>query len=142
MSEVKKASFSFKGYQIKSFSYTEPVNPKIDSLSIDFDPSGTFSKSSGIFEVKFNFKAFIKDGDQTQDVITATLYTAFQFEEKISLADVPPYFYRNSIAIVFPYLRAFISNLTLQANVKPIILPILNLSDLEEPLRKNTVEIA
>jgi preprotein translocase subunit SecB len=141
MSEVKIASFSFKGYQVKSFSYTEPVNPKIDSLSIDFDPSGTFSKSSGIFEVKFNFKAFIKDGDQTQDVITATLYTAFQFEEKIGLSDVPPYFYRNSIAIVFPYLRAFISNLTLQANVKPIILPILNLSDLEEPLRKNTDEI-
>jgi preprotein translocase subunit SecB len=141
MSEVKKASFSFKGYQVRSFSYAEPVNPKIDSLSIDFDPSGTFSKGSGIFEVKFNFKAFIKEGDQSQDVITAILYTAFQFEGKLGLSDVPSYFYRNSIAIVFPYLRAFISNLTLQANVKPIILPILNLSDLEEPLRKNTVEI-
>lgn len=141
MSEVKKASFSFKGYQVKSFSYTEPVNPKIDSLSIDFDPSGTFYKSSGIFEVKFNFKAFLTEGETNFDVITASLYTEFQFEGNLNLSDVPPYFYRNSIAIVFPYLRAFISNLTLQANVKPIILPILNLSDLEEPLRKNTVEI-
>ena len=141
MSEVKKASFSFRGYQVKSFSYAEPTNPKIDSLSIEFDLSGTFSKNSGIFEVKFNFKAFIKDGDNSSDVIKASLFTEFQFEGNLNLADIPPYFYRNSIAIVFPYLRGFISNVTLQASMKPVILPILNLSDLEEPLRKNTVEI-
>ncbi|MFL0684030.1 MAG: hypothetical protein ACJLTB_12540 [Algoriphagus aquaeductus] len=141
MSEVKKAAFSFKGYQVRSFSYAEPVNPKIDSLSIDFDPSGTFSKSTGIFEVKFNFKAFLTEKNNNYDVVTASLFTEFQFEANLNLGDIPPYFYRNSIAIVFPYLRAFISNLTLQANVKPIILPILNLTDLEEPLRKNTVEV-
>ncbi len=140
MSDVKKASFSFKGFQIKNFSYSGSGS-EVDSLSIDFDPTGTLSKKTGIFEIKLNFRAFVADGDQNRDIINVSMFSAFQFEENLSLAEIPPYFYRNSIAIVFPYLRAFISNLTLQANVKPVILPVLNLSKLEEPLRKNTIEL-
>ena len=32
----------------------------------------------------------------------------------------------NAPAIAFPYLRAFISNLTLQSGIKPVILPSIN----------------
>ena len=35
---------------------------------------------------------------------------------------------RNSVAIGFPYLRSFISNITLNCNIKPIILPTYNFS--------------
>ena len=47
-------------------------------------------------------------------------------------------FISNSIAILFPYVRAFVSTLTLQANIKPILLPTLNLSSLQDILRENT----
>lgn len=48
-------------------------------------------------------------------------------------------FYANSIAIVFPYIRAFISTVTLQANlVSPILLPTMNLTSLGERLMNNT----
>ncbi|EXZ22215.1 pretranslocase subunit SecB family protein, partial [Bacteroides fragilis str. S13 L11] len=54
------------------------------------------------------------------------------------LAEIPNFFYPNSIAILFPYVRAFVSTLTLQANIKPILLPTLNLSSLQDTLRENT----
>ena len=50
-------------------------------------------------------------------------------------------FYKNSLAIIFPYIRAFISTLTLQSNAGLIILPTLNLTHLEKPFRENTKEV-
>ncbi|SJM38128.1 preprotein translocase subunit SecB [Psychrobacter pasteurii] len=38
----------------------------------------------------------------------------------------------NAPAISFPYLRAFISNLTLQSGIKPIILPSINFVELHK----------
>ncbi|HLO91987.1 MAG TPA: hypothetical protein VK172_12560 [Lentimicrobium sp.] len=65
----------------------------------------------------------------------------YRFQEKLNFQDIPPYFYQNSIAILFPYVRAFVSTVTLQANIGPILLPTMNLSELESPLRDNTTEI-
>ena len=59
-------------------------------------------------------------------------------KDKIEFNDIPGFFYPNSIAILFPYIRAFVSTLTLQANVTPIVLPTLNLTNLQEKLKKNT----
>ena len=65
----------------------------------------------------------------------------YSFQKEIEFADIPPYFYSNSIAILFPYVRAFISNLSLQANFPPMILPTMNLSDLGEELKAHTQAI-
>lgn len=59
----------------------------------------------------------------------------------MELKDIPDFFYANSIAIIFPYIRAFVSTLTLQANIPPIVLPTLNLSQLRTILRDNTQEV-
>ena len=54
------------------------------------------------------------------------------------LEEIPGFFYPNSLAIIFPYVRAFVSTITLQANVHPVMLPTLNLIGLTEELRSNT----
>ncbi len=64
----------------------------------------------------------------------------FEFEDKINFEDIPSYFYINSIAILFPYVRAFVSTVTLQANIPPIVLPTMNISSLGKPLKESTVE--
>lgn len=74
-------------------------------------------------------------------LITATFKAVFKFQDKLLFDEIPAFFYKNSIAIAFPYLRSFISTLTLQANIKPIILPLMNLSELEKPLKDNTTVI-
>ena len=51
------------------------------------------------------------------------------------------YFYTNAPAILFPYIRAYISTLTNLSGYKPINLPTLNLTSLREDLEKNTSEV-
>lgn len=137
MSDIKKASFSFMGYQVKKFTFEEPNDPMVDSFSLAFEPSGLYDEQSGIFQLKFEFRTFIQ-GNLEQDIITAEVTSDFHFASDTPFEEIPDYFYKNSIAIVFPYLRAFISTLTFQANTKPIILPVMNLSGLEETFRKKT----
>jgi preprotein translocase subunit SecB len=62
----------------------------------------------------------------------------FVFREPVLLEEIPDYFYLNSIAILFPYVRAFVSIITLQANINPLMLPTMNLASLQETLKKNT----
>lgn len=59
----------------------------------------------------------------------------------ITIADIPEYFYPNSLAIVFPYVRAFVSTITLQANVQPVVLPTINLMGITEELKEQTTVI-
>ncbi|QJB42780.1 protein-export chaperone SecB [Chitinophaga oryzae] len=42
------------------------------------------------------------------------------------------------MALVFPYLRAFITTLTSVANLNPLILPTYNLSNLGTQLKERT----
>ena len=62
----------------------------------------------------------------------------YEFRNEIAFEQIPDFFYANSIAIIFPYIRAFISTLTLQANFVPIVLPTLNLTPLRQQLKSNT----
>ena len=65
---------------------------------------------------------------------------SFAFENVNSFEESPDFFYVNSIAILFPYIRAYISLVTTQANVPGIILPTYNLSGLKDQLRENTIQ--
>lgn len=63
----------------------------------------------------------------------------FMFKDEISFEDIPPYFFANSIVIIFPYVRAFVSTVSLQSNRPAIVLPTMNLSSLQDELKNNTV---
>ena len=64
----------------------------------------------------------------------------FDFENVNKIEDIPSFFYRNSIAILFPYVRAYISLVTNQANIPALVLPTMNLVSLEKPLKENTTQ--
>lgn len=136
MSETQAAAFKFEKYRIPEFSYTNSNRNKT-TLGISINPKGYYSK--GNFDVEINVKAV--DSENT-DILILTLkcIATFKFEEDLPFASIPAYFYKNSIAIVFPYLRAFVSTLTLQANTGLIQLGLLNLSALEQELLDSTVD--
>ncbi|MBC7382860.1 MAG: protein-export chaperone SecB [Bacteroidia bacterium] len=136
MNEPVKAVFGFENFKIVSFSLNEP-SPDNEELNIIITPSGIYYENDGNFEVTIDFAASETNNIETA-AVKAVLKARFIFEEPIPFSEIPNYFYLNSIAIVFPYLRAFISSLTLQANIKTIILPVLNLTGLDQPLRDNT----
>ncbi|MBI9069689.1 MAG: protein-export chaperone SecB [Salinivirgaceae bacterium] len=135
---MNKAAFSLEKYRFEKIDidYSKKTSPELD---ISFSPSGRFNSVDSSYELNFTFLAH--NSNPEAPFVKIVCLAIFQFEEKIAFTDIPSYFYRNSIAILFPYVRAFISTVTLQANINPIILPTMNLSSLEAPLRDNTIQI-
>lgn len=132
---MQSASFQLRDYQ---FVKVELDNDRLknNDINVSFDVAGEYSVEQSAFELKF--EAGASSEGENSSFVSVTCLANFTFENVTSLEDIPDYFYQNAIAIVFPYIRAYISLVTTQANVKPIILPTLNLSQLTTPLKGNT----
>lgn len=136
---MEQASFKFKDYKIVEFGFNSNKINGDGDISIKLDPSGVFNKTERIYSLTFNFYAFNKNSSFEENFVNCIMTANFHFsEDVVEIENIPTYFYANSIAIVFPYLRSFISSLTIQANLKPMILPTMNLSSLSVPLKENT----
>ena len=51
------------------------------------------------------------------------------------------FLYLNAPAILFPYIRSYITSLTALSGVSPVVLPTLNLSSLKDDLKKNVIVV-
>ena len=133
---MEKAAFRFLGYRFPKIVLDfSDVNPN-EEMSIDISSSGKFMPQNGKFELRFIFSA--TNALRGEEIIKIECVGQFLFVNKLDFAEIPPYFYPNSIAIVFPYVRAFISSVSVQAGISPIVLPTYNLSVLQDELKKNT----
>ncbi|PQA89834.1 Preprotein translocase subunit SecB [Chryseobacterium piscicola] len=134
---IQKAAFSLEHY------FFDKVNINLDNYNnkeyqIKFDPKGVFNKEEMVYTLNFCFSA--KCDEIEDNFVTINCIGRFKFTDINTIENIPPYFYRNSIAILFPFLRGFLSMVTIQANVPPILLPAMNLTALEKPLSENTKE--
>jgi preprotein translocase subunit SecB len=135
---MNKAAFKLDGYLFdKVFLDLSNLQPQ-STFDIDFAPSGVFHNENKSYELTFIFSA--KEDENKNEVVKIRCVALFSFNNINSIDDIPEYFYTNAIAILFPYIRAFVGTLTLQANFAPIVLPTLNLSDLKDVLKKSTVQ--
>lgn len=132
----KAATFTLKSYRFLQVSM-DIETQEVATLSVSFDPCGEYSKSTG----EYKLRLITRVSSEEKEFISTTLQVVFGFIEPIELSEIPDYFYPNCMAIVFPYVRSFLSTLSLQANVPPIILPIINFSDLQGVLKRNTKEV-
>ena len=139
MEEVQKAAFSFEQFKVSQFSYNEN-NDNGSGLKIGLEPKGTYNSKTGEFILNLNFISHNED-NLDNFIFQLNSIAVFKFESNIDYSNIPSFFYKNAIAIMFPYLRAFISTLTLQANTKLLKLGLMNLSGLEEPLKENVTVI-
>lgn len=134
----QKAAFQLEKYLFNKVSINLE-NKGNEEMVVDFNPSGVYIQEKSQYNLKFTFKAFFEEQGIENPYVLIECTGFFKFEDVQDTEQIPSFFYRNAIAILFPYLRAFVSMVTLQANVAPVVLPTLNLSDLEQPLKDNTV---
>ena len=139
MAIENRAAFYLKDFEIPEFNFLSIGSLDNDEVAIGFKPSGKFSKKEMVFYLTLNFKLFDKSTEN--DYIKAKVIGYFGFENVESFDDIPSFFYKNSIAILYPYLRSFVSSVTLQANIKNVILPTMNLSSLEPELKNSSKEV-
>lgn len=135
---MEKAAFKLADYNFSktSIDYSHHGEGDID---ISFSVKGEYSRSEAKFYLNFNTVAKIEGSEV--DFIFVKCQGIFEFKNVSSYEDVPQFFYTNCIAILFPYVRSYISTVTIQSNIKPIILPTLNLTSLAKELVDLTIEI-
>lgn len=132
---MEKTAFKLDEYHFTKASLDFNIPEKAE-LGIEFSPRGVFSSGNSTYELDFDVKVECKE--TSTEVINVSCAALFSFNEKVAISDIPEYFYPNSLAIVFPYIRAFVSTMSLQANVRPIVLPTVNLMGLTEELKEKT----
>jgi preprotein translocase subunit SecB len=129
---MENSHFQFKGFKIKkSLIDINNHNDDLD-LSIKFNPSGTLDKKQSIFIL--NLGIVIKDSDKLNIEISSESFFEYSNIEEDKLSN---FLYLNAPAIIFPYIRAYISSLTVLSGINPINLPTLNLSGLKSELESN-----
>lgn len=133
---MQAAAFSLESFLFDKVNI-DLENHKTNDLGLDFETFGIFISESKKFQLVFNVSIF--SGARENIFAEVRCKGIFKFENVNTLNEIPDFFYRNCIAILFPYVRAYMSLVTTQANVPGIILPTLNLSGLEIELRKNTI---
>ena len=127
---MERASFRLVDYHFDKI-VLDLGNLKPNSeFNIDFIPEGKYYLSTNKYLLEFTFKANIDSSES--DNILIHCVAEYEFQNVSNKEEIPSFFYANSIAILFPYIRAFVSTVTLQANVKPLMLPTMNLSSLKE----------
>ena len=140
MEELSKTSkFQFKNYKIvKSYFEIKGDNPA-NAINLKFEPKGTISKENSCFKLQLG--VLIEDENKSL-LIEVVIVADFYFDSDIIPEHLNQYFYINAPALLFPYVRAYISTLTTLSGINAINLPTLNLTALGGQLKKNTIEAA
>ncbi len=135
---MQKAAFSIEKYQFVKV-LIDLNNHQSSEITVDFETKGVYHQEMATFELDFTFHAFNEENKDKPFVMVECIGT-FKFEEVSTFEEIPDFFYRNCIAILFPFVRAYVSIITSQANVPGIMLPTMNLTSLETGLRQNTTQ--
>lgn len=131
----KEVAFRLVNYKFTKATLNFDI-PKDAEFVIDFKPSGKLKEIKGTYDLSFD--TIVKCEETDTIIVEVSCIAQFSFTDRIKFEEIPDFFYPNSLAILFPYIRAFVSTLSLQANSSPMILPTVNLMGLTEKLRDNT----
>jgi preprotein translocase subunit SecB len=135
-----KAAFSIEDYAFNQVMLDYSKYEDSDSVQVIFNPTGIYEEK----ERKYVLQLITIVQSETKEAnpfLSVQCKAVFKFQADTSFADIPEFFYTNAIAILFPYIRAYISLITTQANVSGVILPTLNLAHLAIDLKKATTNI-
>lgn len=133
--EIIPAKISFKGYKCielifnASQEYIDGKLPSDVNLNIDKRINKSYS-SDNDFELNLILEISSKD-DNTN--IRCSFIGYFSCDIEISKQFLETSFASiNAPAILFPFIRAYISTITINAGLNPIILPTINFAGLQE----------
>lgn len=135
--QSKTAKFQFKNYKvIKSHFEIKGDNPA-NAINLKFEPKGFINRENSCFKLQLG--VLIEDENRSF-LVEVIIVADFYFDTDISTEHLNQYFYINAPALLFPYVRAYISTITTLSGINAINLPTLNLTALGSQLEKNTVE--
>lgn len=139
-SKPTDAAFSFEDYKFSEAYINLATLNEDDNLRIDFLPEGEYDPKTGEYRMILDFFASVERSTaEIVKIIKVKCVAMFKFRQPLPFDQLPAYFFSNSIAILYPYIRAFISTLTAQANYNTLVLPTFNISALGGELKEKTI---
>lgn len=131
-----KAKLNFVDYEIEEISYKVNTLNEVDEESLNpelicnvLHPKNDNSK----FIVKLGLEFGDYDLSKTNTYLKCIVTGVFE-QENYSEIDLTP----NAVAILFPYLRSIISDVTSKGSKSPIILPPINVHEFLESAEKSS----
>jgi len=110
-----------------NFDINDKFESEDENLSLDLEVKNRISKvEDQIFECEIDILLF-KDIQNSPFSMSLTLNTLFRVSEEsesnMKILEV------NGPAILFSYARPFVTNITSQAGLPPLVLPVINFTD-------------
>lgn len=138
MEKSKEAGFKLKGFKVIHSEITLNSSfSKFENLKINFSIKGEKDKSQ--FTLYLETEVFDSEKNLYIKVNTEGYY---EFSEDIPSTNLGKFFTVNAPAILFPYVRAYISTLTSLSGIGGnVLLPTLNLVNLGKELEQNITDI-
>lgn len=138
MSELEKSSFRFVNFIVRE-SHIVLNSQGEFQVNVNFTPKGYILKSLNQFHLELSVS--ITEQSERFHVNLVSI-GVFEFDEGADLeAYKSSFFTLNAPAIMYPYIRAYVSTLTTQSGVFNVTLPTYNLTALAESLKQNITEI-
>ena len=135
---MEDSKFQFKGFHIVRSLIERNEKESSKKINLDFSPKGFINKNDSTFQMHLGVR--IEDENKSF-LIEINAIANFVFENKEGLDNLSKFFYVNAPALIFPYIRAYISTLTNLSGFEPINLPTLNMTRLGEDLKNNTTVV-
>lgn len=134
--EQEKAKFKFIGYKIthSEIDITELSSDNLE-YSLDINAKGQVKKDRFILEME----AKINSNDNSLKA-SIQIIGEFKFDRGIDDNLLDNLFCANAPAIIFPYIRSYISTLTALSGGETVIIPTLNMVPLGQKI-KNSLNI-
>lgn len=125
-----EAKFRFLDFRIQESRISiKDANLISDQLNVNFEQSEYLSDEESLF--KYKMSVGIEDDNKYLNIqIVAS--GLFEFDKNLTDLEKQAFFSVNAPAILFPYVRAYITTLTSLSGIKPVILPTLNMSTSKE----------
>ena len=128
--KVEKARFRIVEYLFKETSIKLTGEDISDDVEFGIEPNGIFEEDNKMFILTLN--VLVKDKKSSLEV-KMTVTGKFKYETN-DIQELVPYLGFNAPAIMFPYIRAYITNITALGGMSPIILPTLNMESVGKEL--------
>ena len=128
--KIEKARFRFVEYLFKETSIKLTGEDISDDVEFGIEPNGICEEDNKMFILTLN--VLVKDKKSSLEV-KMTVTGKFEYETN-DIQELVPYLGFNAPAIMFPYIRAYITNITALGGMSPIILPTLNMESVGKEL--------
>lgn len=127
MNKGKKiAQFRFLNYIISETMVQINADEKPgQKLDLQFQHKAGVNEESN--KMRFEFIVNVMDSKKAVNIKVATV-AFFEYDSSLTEEQKKSFFMHNAPAILFPYVRAYISTLTAQSGIDTIVLPTINFS--------------